>query len=211
MVAKKNKKDRPYDLLSSQSVLMIVDVQERLCPTMDPGWLKVTIRQIGLMALFARLENIPIILTEQYPKGLGPTHPEVLAHLQTVKVAYHSKLSFGCAGDAAIRKTLKATKRQTVILTGMETHICVTLTALGLLDHGYRVFVCHDAVIARALANHNNGLHLMERAGAVITNSESAVFQMMGVAGGETFKVVSAYMKKMAETPRQANQDPTGT
>lgn len=178
---------------------------------MDPGWLAATIRQIGLMALFARLENIPIILTEQYPKGLGPTHPGVLAHLQSAPYAYHSKLSFGCAGDAAILKTLKSTKRKSVILTGMETHICVYLTALGLLAHGYRAFTCHDAVIARARANHHNGLSLMEHSGAVITNTESAVFQMMGVSGGETFKVVSAYMKKMAEMSRSANQDPTGT
>jgi nicotinamidase-related amidase len=204
---KKNQKTPAGILTPGETSLMVVDVQEKLCPTMDPAWLRDVIAHIGLMTLFARLETLPIIMTEQYPQGLGTTHPNVLALLKGVQYAFHSKLSFGGAGDPAILKTLRATRRRTVILTGMETHICVYLTALGLLEHGYRVFVCHDAVITRTHTNHDNGLRLMERAGAVITNTESAVFQMMGVSGTTTFKAISSYIKAMAETARQASSN----
>ncbi len=190
--------NKSVEIISDKAQLLVIDIQERLCPVMDQAWLFRVIQQVGLMILYAQRRALPITLTEQYPKGLGSTRIEVLQFLKAGLYQEFAKLAFGCGGDAAILTHLKASGKTDIILTGMESHICVTLTALGLLKEGFRVFVCQDAVIARGKANHDNALSLMQQAGAIITNTETLVFQMMGCSGGETFKVVSNYLKQTA-------------
>ncbi|MBF0106511.1 MAG: isochorismatase family protein [Deltaproteobacteria bacterium] len=179
----------------NNTLLLVVDIQERLCPTMDAGWLKSVIANLGLISLYAQLEGLPVILTEQYPQGLGPTHADVLKHLSAIKYQKYEKDAFSCAKDALILEALRKHQDKQIILTGMETHICIYLTALGLLEHGFNVMVPHDAVITRTKHNHKNGLHLMREAGAVVTNSETLIFQMMERSKGETFKSISRYIK----------------
>lgn len=188
-------KNTRHALTKENSLLLVVDIQERLSPTMDAHWLNATISQLGLLALYARLEKLPVILTEQYPRGLGPTRKDVLALLENIPYTRCEKNYFSCADDPTILAHLKKYPDKKIILTGMETHICILLTALGLVHQGFDVFVPQDAVIARKKDNHQNGLVLMQDAGAIITNTETLVFQMMSCSGGDTFKSVSNYLK----------------
>jgi nicotinamidase-related amidase len=183
-------------LNKEEALLLIIDIQEKLVPTMDAQRLSKVVSQVGLLSLYAAKEGVPVVMTEQYPKGLGTTIPSVMKHIQNLNYDYFDKTSFGCVGDEAFIKTLEekyAGKK--IIVTGMETHICVYLTALGLKEKGFDVFVPQDAVIAHDNELHDNGLQLMDKAGVVITNSESLVFQLMGCSGGGTFKAVSGYLK----------------
>lgn len=179
----------------TKTLLMIIDIQERLCAPLKATWLERTISRIGLMALFARNENIPVTVTEQYPEGLGPTRKDVLGHLAGIPFERFAKNVFDATSDKNVLAHLNRHKDKNIILTGMETHICVYLTTLGLLKHGFNVFVPHDATIARTRDNHKNGLNLAEESGAIITNTETLVFQMMQRSEGTTFKAVSKYLK----------------
>ncbi len=163
---------------------------------MDKKWLDDTVSHIGLLTLYAKKEGLPVIMTEQYSKGLGSTIPSVIKHLDGITYDYFDKTSFGCAGDSKFMETLtKKYAGKKIIVMGMETHVCIYLTALGLKEAGFDVFVPQDAVIAHGKKYHKNGLKLIEKTGAIITNSESLVFQLMGQSGGETFKAVSGYLK----------------
>ncbi|MCP5464022.1 MAG: isochorismatase family protein [Deltaproteobacteria bacterium] len=179
----------------SKTLVLIVDIQEKLCPTMDPLWLNRVLKQNGLLLEYAKRENIPVIVSEQYPKGLGPTHQDVLKELAQVSFQKFEKTHFGCFDDPALRSALESYKDHHIIVTGMETHICVLLTTLGLLKNNQKVIIPHDAVIARSKENHNNGLEQAGIAGATISNVESLLFAMMGQSGGETFKAISNRIK----------------
>lgn len=183
------------ELSQSNTLLMIVDIQEKLCKPLDQKWLSSTIDQIGLLTLYAKNENIPVMLTEQYPQGLGPTRKEVNIHLEGIEYELFAKNCFNGSNDDNILNHLNMHKDKNIIITGMETHICVYLTALGLIKHGFNVFVPHDCVIARDKGNHENGIKLAEVAGANIINAETLVFQMLQKSEGKTFKEISQYLK----------------
>jgi nicotinamidase-related amidase len=137
------------------------------------------------------------LLTEQYPQGLGATHADVTKHLDGASPQHFVKTCFGCTDDSRILKAVQDSGMQQIILAGMETHICVTLTARGLHRAGFDVHVCRDAVLARTTEHHESGLQLMREAGAHITNSETAIFEMMHMSGGTTFKQISNYLKAL--------------
>ncbi|MBU0505672.1 MAG: isochorismatase family protein [bacterium] len=188
-------------LNKEDALLLIIDIQEKLIPTMDAARLDKVVSQIGLLSLYASKEGLPVIMTEQYSKGLGKTIPSVMKHVNGINYEYFDKTSFGCMGDEKFTAMLKEKYPQKkIIVTGMETHICVYLTVLGLREEGFAVFVPQDAVIAHDYKLHENGLQLMDNAGATITNSESLVFQLMGSSGGETFKAVSGYLKAQSSS-----------
>lgn len=175
-----------FQLSSQECALVVIDVQERLATAMkkkDP----VIENCLHLIAL-AGLSDIPVLLTEQYPKGLGPTVPELLKVVPEVAA---EKTTFSCCGVDDFNRKIESSGRQKIVLTGMETHVCVLMTALDLLERGYVVHVVSDAVCSRRKANWISGLALLKDAGAVITNTETVLFQILERAGSDAFKTIS--------------------
>ncbi len=141
----------------------------------------------------AKLLKIPILLTEQYPKGIGSTVPEIRNAL--LLYGPLEKLTFNCCEGPGFLDTLNSLGRKKIILTGMETHICVLQTCIGLLREGFNVHIVMDAVCSRAKENWKTGIEFMRDAGAVITCTETVLFQLLKVAGTDEFKAISKRIK----------------
>ncbi len=178
-------------LEASRSALVVVDVQERLAPAMTAGEAAIA-RCAVLMQAASRLA-VPIVISEQYPKGLGPT-VKALAALVPAD-ARVAKLTFSCAGEPAFAARIAALKRGQFILCGMETHVCVLQTALGLAATGARIAVVEDAVASRRPSDTAAALRRLERAGVDVVTSEMVVFEWLGRAGTPEFKALSALIR----------------
>lgn len=181
-----------------KTLLLVVDVQERLAPAMPTEILPGVLRNIRILIEMAREFDLKIISTEQYPKGLGLTVPEVKASLPN-NAQPVEKIAFSCCRETsfspAVDQLFGHHSSYDVILCGMETHVCVLQTALDLLSDGQRVFVAADATCSRAKLNWKLGLDLMQQAGAVIGSTEILTFGMLGTAGTERFKRISKLVK----------------
>ena len=175
----------------NQSQLVIVDMQTKLSSVM-PDHIAGVIKNCAILLQSAALLEIPTIFTEQYPKGLGPTLPELSSYAAGKKAV--EKTAFSCCGDPAFNRQLLGDHTQ-VILAGMEAHICVLQTALDLIAQGKTVFVLEDAVISRNPENKRNALNRMCEAGVIISNTESLVFEWLGTAEGDTFKKISQLVR----------------
>ena len=170
--------------------VLVVDVQERLTPVM---WNFAPVEKYcRAMILAARELDLPVLASEQYPKGLGATHPSIRETLGQPPLV---KMHFSCGADPECQKALAATGRKQVIVVGMETHVCVFQTVRDLLDGGYQVFVCADAVTSRLEEHRRVALEQMHDMGAVITSVETCIFDLLHVAGTPEFKRVSALVK----------------
>lgn len=173
------------------AVLVAVDFQTRLMPVMaDPDKLEKTVVK---MAEGAKALGIPVIVTQQYTKGLGPTTEAVAEALGDFEPV--EKLTFSAMGEAAFVQALKASGKKSVILTGIEAHICVQQTALELLEQGYSVYVIQDCVASRKESDCLCSLQRMAAAGAVVTTYESVLYELLRGARAEGFKAVSAIVK----------------
>lgn len=175
----------------NNSVLVVVDIQERLAVVMSERE-KVVGNAVHLIEA-AKLLSIPVILTEQYPKGLGPTVSEIREALPSYEPL--EKLAFGCCGEPSFLRAIESKGKRKVILCGMETHVCVLQTCLGLLKGNYDVHVVRDAVCSRTKENFRIGSDLMRDAGAVITGTETVLFQLLEKAGTEEFRAISKRIK----------------
>ena len=173
--------------------LIVVDIQQKLLPPIFNKELLVKNSQI--LVRLAKILSIPIMMTTQYSKGLGPTVPEVASLLPELQAI--DKLEFGCFGSHVFRAGLKALpgSRNTLLLCGMETHICVMQTALGALNDGYLVHVASDAVSSRAEWNWRIGLDRMRAAGAVISSTEMMMYELLRCSGTAQFKELLPYLK----------------
>jgi nicotinamidase-related amidase len=173
-------------LTRSRAGLVVVDVQERLLPAIFEHQRVVqnTLRLIQGAAIL----KVPIFATEQYPKGLGPTVPEVAAAIPGF--APMEKLAFSACGAAGFVTALKKRKVSETVLCGIEGHVCVTQTCLDLLEKGFRVFVAADAVSSRTPENYRVGLDRMRAAGAVIVSTEMVLFELLERAGTDEFKQI---------------------
>jgi nicotinamidase-related amidase len=173
------------------TALLIIDIQDKLAAAMKHKE-QVVSNTLHLIEL-AKLLSIPILLTEQYPKGLGPTVTEI----QEALPAYgpFEKLSFDCCQEAGFLEKIASLGKKKLLLTGMEAHICVLQTCLGLMKEGFSVQVIQDAVCSRTKLNFNTGITFMDRAGAVITCTEIVLFQLLRMAGSENFKIISKRIK----------------
>jgi nicotinamidase-related amidase len=176
----------------NQSRLVIVDMQQRLADAMPANEMKSISRQCGILLQAAKLLEIPILYTEHYPKGLGPTIPELMPQLATT--ARIEKTAFSCPAEPGFSQHLTSDRPQ-IILAGMESHICILQTALDLHASGRQVFVAEDAVLSRNAANKTNALHRLRQAGIVVSNTESIVFEWLGKAEGEAFKQISRLIR----------------
>lgn len=175
----------------NQSQLVIVDMQTKLSSVM-PAEITSIIKHCAILLQSAILLDIPALLTEQYPKGLGSTVPELAQYLGDKKAV--PKTVFSCCREPAFSRQLSRDTSQ-VVLVGMEAHICLLQTALDLLAQGKTVFVAEDAVISRNPENKRNALNRMREAGVIITNTESLVFEWLGVAEGDVFKKISQLIR----------------
>jgi nicotinamidase-related amidase len=177
----------------ARPVLTIVDVQERLFNAMDAERRDDMVTNVKILASAARRLDVPVLVTEQYPKGLGRTLPEVKSLLADVPP--FEKTAFSCADATGFMDRVRALGADHVILTGIEAHVCVLLTALDLLGRGLKVSVVADAVCSRRAANLEIGLAQARQAGAVITATETVVFQLLGGADNDAFRELSKLLK----------------
>jgi nicotinamidase-related amidase len=179
---------------AAESTLLFIDVQIRLVAAMDPAISRAVLHNAQILLKSASCLGIPVLATEQYPKGLGGTVPE-LASLLSAANPPIEKTSFSCAGAESFSTALAATGRSQVILAGTESHVCVLQSALDLLAAGKTVFVVEDATCARSVANHVNAMERLRRAGVTVTNSESVVFEWLKDARNDKFKPLSALLR----------------
>ena len=180
-----------FFLNRENSLFVIIDIQEKLAKVMERR--ESVIENVLHLIELSKLLSIPVVLTEQYPKGLGHTVEEIKNSLAEYKPI--EKISFNCCDEEKFLQAIESYGRKNIVLTGMETHICVLQTALGLLKRGYNVHVVADGVCSRSYENHLTGLEFMRDAGAVITCTETVLFQHLGVAGTQEFKVISQRIK----------------
>lgn len=180
-----------YILERHNAVLIVVDIQERLVPAMSEKQ-KVLDNCLHLMEA-AKLLNIPVIVTEQYPKGLGPTVGEIKESLPCYDP--FEKVTFDCCRGDGFSEKIASLDRKQIILTGMETHVCVLQTCLSLLKAGYTVHLAGDAVCSRKKEDYMTGREMMRDAGAVITCTETVLFQLLEKAGTPEFKAISKRIK----------------
>lgn len=181
-------------LKPENAALVVCDYQERLLKIMDEQVTRQVIGNINLLSRMWRRWRAPILVTEQYPKGLGSTCEPVAEFLEGIPV--HEKLSFSCCGADGFLTSLEGSGCSNVIITGMETHICVLQTVLDLTARDYRVYVAMDAVQSSSRLKWEAGLRLMEQSGAIIAPSETLLYQMLGRAEGPDFKFLVGLIKE---------------
>ena len=174
-----------------RAALVVVDVQEAFRPAVLD--FETVARNVAVLIQGAHALGLPVLVTEQYPKGLGSTVPEVERHLDGVQPI--EKLCFSAAGSEEFADRLTASGREQVLLCGIESHVCVNQTADDLLGAGREVHVAQDAVSSRTEDNRRLGLHKMERAGAVLTSVETALFELLREAGTPEFKEIQKLVK----------------
>jgi nicotinamidase-related amidase len=181
----------PDRLTAEDTVLVLIDYQERLFPVMHDRdrLLKNVIKLVSGAAVF----GLPVIVTEQYPQGLGPTLPEIRALLPGTQPI--PKTCFSACDDGIFLEVLRATNRRQILLAGIETHICVYQTALALVREGYEVQVVTDGCASREASNEIAALQQMAAAGVLHTNVEMALFELLKVAKGDVFKQISRIVK----------------
>ena len=173
------------------SALIVIDVQEKLARVMHGK--DRFVANLEMLVNGMRILEVPVLLSEQYPQGLGKTIPEISQALEGNTAI--SKTSFSCCGNERFTSALNSMERRQLIIAGIEAHICVYQTAVDLVTLGYEVYVASDAVSSRTLENKNVGLALMEKAGAVISSVESILFELLKQAGGDKFRAISRLVK----------------
>jgi len=171
-----------------RAALVVIDVQEAFRPAL-PNFAEVA-RQCGTLVQGARAIGVPIIVTEQYPRGLGATVPEVAAHLDP-DTPVLDKLCF----SAAAAEGFDLLGRDQALVCGIEAHVCVSQTVHELLDRGVQVHVAADAVGSRVPLNRAVGLEKMEASGAILSSVEMALFELLRRAGSDEFKTVQQLVK----------------
>jgi len=182
-----------FFLDSEKSALVVIDVQEKLCQAMDEKVLRKLTKNIGILLESAAELKIPVLITEQYVKGLGKTLPELLD--KAANAPCFEKMTFSSYGNAEFVEQLKASGRTHIIVTGMETHVCVLQTVIELRDAGFIVHLVKDAVMSRDKRNWQTAIEAMNLTGAVPTCTESVVFQLLKIAGTDSFKKLSKLVR----------------
>ena len=180
-------------LRRDSAVLVVVDVQEAFRPAVLR--FEDTADNVATLVRGAHALDLPIAVTEQYPKGLGKTVPEVAEHLNGVEPI--EKVCF----SAAAADGFDTGGRDQALVCGIESHVCVSQTVHDLLERDLDVHVARDAVTSRTEENREVGLHKMERAGAVLTSVETALFELVGRAGSDEFKAVQKLILRFAPNP----------
>jgi nicotinamidase-related amidase len=179
-------------LKPEECALAVIDIQEKLLPPIFEK--ERLVRNAQLLVRLADILSLPIIVSTQYQKGLGKTIDEISSLLPQVKTV--DKLEFGCFGNGEYCSTVAGlANRNTLLLCGMESHICVMQTALGALNQGLNVHVAADAVSSRTELNWKIGLNRMQAAGAVMSSTEMMIYELLGKSGTPAFKEMLKHLK----------------
>jgi nicotinamidase-related amidase len=179
-------------LRPERTALVLIDLQERLLPAI-PGYLGIVRNNLLLLRL-ASVLALPVVLTTQYRKGLGDIVAEIRALAPGVEPL--DKVSFGCFwNDGFLARLGELSDRDQLLVAGVETHICVCQTVLGALEKSYGAHVVSDAIGARAENNHRIGLARMERAGALVSSTEMAIYELLGRSDAGAFKQMLPWLK----------------
>jgi nicotinamidase-related amidase len=180
----------PTKMSPADTALLVIDVQEKLLTKIPAA--DALVRNIAFLIDAARLVDVPVLATEQYPRGLGPTTPPLAERLPQRP----DKVAFSCCAVPAVAEGLQRGGRPKVVLAGIEAHVCVLGTALDLLGSGYHVYLPVDAVASRYPVDQEFALRRLERAGVILTTSETCVFEWVGGADHPRFKKVSALVQE---------------
>jgi nicotinamidase-related amidase len=183
------------ELSRARAGLLVVDLQDKLVPAMPAEIVARVIRNTAILIDAAARLGLPVIVSQQYPKGLGTTVAPIEAALAAAKPHRFDKTEFSTAATPEFAALAPRLGRDQWIVTGIETHVCVYQTARDLVARGSQAHVVTDAVCSRTKANWRVGLGLIERAGGIATSTEVVVFDLLGRAGGEDFKALSKAIK----------------
>lgn len=178
---------------AADSCLVIIDMQERLVPAMQAP--ARTMRNARTLMKAAKELSVPVILTEQYPEGLGHTIPDLAQAASQAGAVVVPKMHFSCMKDQGFAEAFRATGRHQAVIAGMEAHICVMQTAVDLMDQGYEVFVVTDATSSRTLESEKACLDRLQACGAGIVTTEMVVFEWLGQAGTPSFRAMLPQIK----------------
>jgi isochorismate hydrolase len=184
----------PSDLAldRADALLLVVDIQEKLARAMPPDAMARLEKNTAILIKAARRLGLPVVASEQYVKGLGPT-------VATLRELYPhppiEKMEFSCGASKELARAIMKEGRHQVIVAGMEAHVCVFQTVRDLLRGDYTAFVPQDAVISRTEENRQVGLKLCEKAGATLTSTETVLFDLLGTSGTAEFKELAPLIK----------------
>ena len=178
-------------ILKDDTFALIIDIQEKLFPHIHEN--KRLLENTKKLVEGLKVMGIPIKITEQYKRGLGDTLPEISESLQDCP--FFEKKAFSCCDDAAIMESINASSRRTVILTGIEAHICVMQTAIDLLANGFRPVIVEDCVSSRKPDDKRISINRMLHEGITVTSYESLLFELCRYSGTDEFKAISKIVK----------------
>ena len=178
-------------ILKEDTLCLVIDIQERLFPFIAEN--EQLTNNVKRLIQGIRAMEVPLIVTEQYNKGLGFTLPEIKESCQNVPT--FEKSAFSCCDDEHILKAILTTRKKNIILCGIESHICVQQTALDLIEKGFQPVVISDCVSSRKLSDKETAIMRMRKAGAIVTSYESILFELCRFAGTEQFKAISKIVK----------------
>ena len=182
-------------LTADSSVLVVVDVQERLAAAMPKEAMARVVQNAEILLEAAKRLGVPVLASEQYTKGLGPTVSPLRERLTALGVTPFEKLDFDACDEPRFARALATTHARQAVVLGMEAHICVFQTARELSRRGYATYVVEDAVASRREENRVAGLSLVARAGGIPTVTEAVAFDWLGRAGTEDFKAISRMVR----------------
>ena len=185
---------RPNQLDADRACVLVIDVQEKLLPLVRDHDNIVSATRKLLTA--APIFELPVIVTEQYPRGIGHTVDGLASHLESSRATVVEKSAFSAWAEPAVREAILNLDRPQVILTGIETHVCVQQTALDLASRDYDVYVCADAVGSRGRSDHEQALERMRQEGIWVTTVESVFFELCGRCDAPRFKPMLEIIKK---------------
>lgn len=174
------------------TVLLIIDVQGKLAQVVYES--EAVERNISKLIRAAKILGVPVLYTEQYPKGLGHTVEALQKLLSEEKPL--EKIAFSCCAEESFMEKLRGLNRNNVLVTGMETHVCVYQTANELIEYGYSVHLVADAVTSRTREDREIGIRCIEKAGAWLKSTEMVIFELLRIAQGEEFKAISKIIKE---------------
>lgn len=178
-------------ILQEETAAVVVDIQERLLPHIYQ-W-EQTLQNCLKLIEGLQVLSIPMVVTQQYTKGLGPTDPLIMSKIQGF--SHIEKNTFSCYGEPAFKDKLAALGKKNIILCGIESHVCVLQTCIDLIDGGYMPVIVEDCVSSRKPADKLTAIERMRQEGARITTLESLLFELTECAGTEIFKSISKLVK----------------
>lgn len=175
-----------------KAVLVVIDIQAKLTPAMPAKIYERMRATTAMLVEAAQLLDIPVVTTEQYPQGIGHTVPELAVACASGVI---EKTSFGCCGEPAFLAALEKLGRRQIIVTGMEAHVCVYQTILGLLGANYHVHLVRDAICSRHKEDFRAGVRNAAGAGALVVTAEMVLFQLLKDSRHEQFRAISKLIK----------------